>query len=315
MTGSKPPPPPPPTTTARASAALPEGATVPPPPPSAASNRNTKTTASCHYPPSPGLCLKGRGPPGQFQSGCRAVTEDVQAVGGGGFWRLEMRLGAGVGVWECLWGRVRAVGGGVPPPLSSDSLPIPHPRFSLYPPVSPQFLPSPPSPVPFGHQSFLGKDPIEPLVSGSPTSNTCSYMALASVLIWVPVRWRPFQFWGASVCVRFDFWVRPFASVFPVPCGFVPATKSAQVSLCTVCFVALSQQTCGTLAVYVEGCETAGQGFDSHLPCPLFWRFLWRFWVFWGAFSGAFCGAFSVVCWLRPLASVSVLGCVRLRPF
>ena len=23
------------------------------------------------------------------------------------------------------------------------------------------------------------------------------------------VRLRPFQFWGASVCVRFDFWVRP----------------------------------------------------------------------------------------------------------
>ena len=35
-----------------------------------------------------------------------------------------MRLGVGVGVWECLWGRVSAVGrgeGGSPPP-SSDSL-------------------------------------------------------------------------------------------------------------------------------------------------------------------------------------------------
>ena len=47
--------------------------------------------------------------------------------GGGGFWRLEMRLGAGVGVRECLWGRVSAVGGGgegggYSRPSSSDSL-------------------------------------------------------------------------------------------------------------------------------------------------------------------------------------------------
>ena len=34
--------------------------------------------------------------------------------GVGGYWRLEMRLGAGVGVWDCLWGRGRAgvLGGG-----------------------------------------------------------------------------------------------------------------------------------------------------------------------------------------------------------
>ena len=55
---------------------------------------------------------------GEFQSGCRAVTGDVKRLGGG-YWRLEMRLGAGVGVWGCLWGVVRAgvLGGrGVPPP-------------------------------------------------------------------------------------------------------------------------------------------------------------------------------------------------------
>ena len=69
-------------------------------------------------PPRAGLCLKGRVPSGQSRSGCRAVTGGVKAVGGGGYWRLGMRWGAGVGVWECLWGRVSAVGGGrgVPPP-------------------------------------------------------------------------------------------------------------------------------------------------------------------------------------------------------
>ena len=46
------------------------------------------------------------------------ITGDVKAVGGGGgYWRLEMRLGAGVGVSEWLWGGVRAVGeSGTPPP-------------------------------------------------------------------------------------------------------------------------------------------------------------------------------------------------------
>ena len=51
---------------------------------------------------------------GKFQSGCRAVTGDVKRLGG----RL-LAVGAGVGGWECLWGRVRAgvLGGrGVPPP-------------------------------------------------------------------------------------------------------------------------------------------------------------------------------------------------------
>ena len=55
---------------------------------------------------------------GKFQSGCRAVTGDVKRLGGG-YWRLEMRLGLVLGDGnafgvesgpEC-WG-----GGGCPPP-------------------------------------------------------------------------------------------------------------------------------------------------------------------------------------------------------
>ena len=84
-------------------------------------------------PPCPRALLEGEGAPsGQSQSGCRAVTGDLKAVGGGGYWRLEMRLGADVGVWECLWGRVSAVGrgegGNPPPPLFK--------RFPALPPVA-----------------------------------------------------------------------------------------------------------------------------------------------------------------------------------
>ena len=67
----------------------------------------------------PGLCLKGRGCDwGKFQSGCGAVTGDVKRLGGR-LLAVGNAVGAGVGVWECLWGRVRAgvLGGrGVPPP-------------------------------------------------------------------------------------------------------------------------------------------------------------------------------------------------------
>ena len=60
--------------------------------------------------------LEGEGgPSGQSQSSCRAVTGDVKAVGGGGFWRLEMRLGYGNAfrVESAQWGGGR----GVPPPF------------------------------------------------------------------------------------------------------------------------------------------------------------------------------------------------------
>ena len=41
----------------------------------------------------------------------------MKAVGGGRLLAVGNAVGAGVGVWECLWGRVRAVGGeGAPPP-------------------------------------------------------------------------------------------------------------------------------------------------------------------------------------------------------
>ena len=51
-------------------------------------------------------CIPG-GPSGQFQSGCRAVTGDVTAAGGR-LLAVGNAVGAGVEVWECLWGRVRA---------------------------------------------------------------------------------------------------------------------------------------------------------------------------------------------------------------
>ena len=63
--------------------------------------------------------MKGRGAigavPERLQSGhrgCKAVVGGLLAVGNA--------VGADVGVWECLWGRVRAKvlggGGGNPPP-------------------------------------------------------------------------------------------------------------------------------------------------------------------------------------------------------
>ena len=62
--------------------------------------------------------LEGEGgPSGQSQSGCRAVTGDVKAVGGGGFWRLEMRLGYGNAfrVESAQGGGGRGEGGNPPP--------------------------------------------------------------------------------------------------------------------------------------------------------------------------------------------------------
>ena len=89
--------------------------------------------------PTRGLCLKGRG-------GIGAVPERLQS----GHRGCESGWGAVSGGWTCGWGwcwgmgmpfgyRVRAVGGGVPPP-SSDSLPYPLP-----PPAARSFLNAPPS--------------------------------------------------------------------------------------------------------------------------------------------------------------------------
>ena len=77
-----------------------------------------------------GLCLKGKGGvigavPERLQSGHRGCESGwgrrLLAVGNA--------VGAGVGVWECLWGRVSAVGrgeGGAPPP------PPPFKRFPAW---------------------------------------------------------------------------------------------------------------------------------------------------------------------------------------
>ena len=76
------------------------------------------------------LCLKGRAAngavPERLRSGHRGCDS---GWGGGGYWRLEMRLGAGVGVRECLWGRVKAgsVAGSAPPPPSLQAIPCPPP--------------------------------------------------------------------------------------------------------------------------------------------------------------------------------------------
>ena len=78
--------------------------------------------------PSPRALLEREGcDRGKFQSGCRAVTGDVKRLGGG-YWRLEMRLGLVLGYGnafgvesgpEC-WG-----GGGYPPPLQAIPCPPP----------------------------------------------------------------------------------------------------------------------------------------------------------------------------------------------
>ena len=122
-----------------------------------------------------GLCLKGRGgggAPGQSQSGCRAVTGDVKAVGGGGFWRLEMRLrlvlryGNAFGVESVQWGGGR----GVPPPrLSSDSLgageeprpPGPDPH-DVHRPATHHSPPPPPTPKTPQEVPIPRGDPLRP---------------------------------------------------------------------------------------------------------------------------------------------------------
>ena len=93
-----------------------------------AQSRGTHLRAVIPVAESVGLCLKGRGAsgaiPGRLQSGHGGCES--------GCWRGRLlavgnAIGAGVGVWECLWGRVRAgvfAGGGLtaPPHCSSDSL-------------------------------------------------------------------------------------------------------------------------------------------------------------------------------------------------
>ena len=75
-------------------------------------------------PPPPGLCLKGRGAIGAVPERLQSGHRRCESGWGGGYWRLEMRLGLVLGYGNAFgvklvqWGR----GEGVPPP-SSDSLP------------------------------------------------------------------------------------------------------------------------------------------------------------------------------------------------
>ena len=97
----------------------------------------------------PRLCLKGRGAigavPEWLQSGHRRCECG---------WRRRLlavrnAVGAGVGVWECLWGRVSAVGKGgtPPPPRGPGGLPLGPPRLLEAPclcPVAARHVPIPP---------------------------------------------------------------------------------------------------------------------------------------------------------------------------
>ena len=69
-------------------------------------NNQQKKESVSPPPPPQGHCLKGKGGgggSGQFQSGCRAAAGDVKVVGGGGYWRLEMR-------WRPVLGFAKAFG-------------------------------------------------------------------------------------------------------------------------------------------------------------------------------------------------------------
>ena len=120
---------------------------------------------------------------GQSQSGCRAVTWGCESGWGGGFWRLEMRLGLVLGVWECLGGRVRAAvlgGEGGNPPPALEAIPWVEgggglPSSSLLPHRLPQSHPScglgfalrtVSAPKHTGRQSRRGGDVAECLVPG-----------------------------------------------------------------------------------------------------------------------------------------------------
>ena len=59
--------------------------------------------------------------PEQLPSGHRGCHS---GLGGGGLLAVGNAVGAGVGAWECLWGRVKArVLGGAPPPPPPPAVP------------------------------------------------------------------------------------------------------------------------------------------------------------------------------------------------
>ena len=69
-----------------------------------------------------GFAGGGGGLQGRFHSSCRALTGDRESVWGR-LLAVGNVVGAGVGVWECLWGGVRARalrGTGVPPSIQAN---------------------------------------------------------------------------------------------------------------------------------------------------------------------------------------------------
>ena len=78
---------------------------------------------------------------GKFQSGCPVVTGDVKRLGGG-YWRLEMRLGLVLGDGNAFGGESgpECWGGGVPPPPFKQ---FPAPPLAAYVTVAPTPWPAP----------------------------------------------------------------------------------------------------------------------------------------------------------------------------
>ena len=100
--------------------------------PKAPDNTPVKQKSPSAPPPPPRDLLEREGGCG---SNSPAATERLQGTAkavGGRLLAVGDAVGAGVGVWECLWGRVRAralVGRGYPPPFKR--FPAPPPLFVI----------------------------------------------------------------------------------------------------------------------------------------------------------------------------------------
>ena len=170
-------------------------------------------------PPPKGLCLKGRGAIGAVPERLESGRKGCDSGRTGRLLAVGNAVGAGVGVWECLWGRVSAVGGGggvPPPPLQAIPCPPPPPppappgsvstrcpgdvlermpddrrRRVPCPPPSPQTATPPPPPVPPPYPMctppqrlsvrFSGGNSLRPSVPEFPRHLFISYFAVRSV--------------------------------------------------------------------------------------------------------------------------------------
>ena len=122
-----------------------------------------------------GLCLKWRGAIGAVPERLHSGHRGCESGWGRRFLAAGDAVGAGVGVWESLWGRVSAVGrgeGGTPPPLQAIPGQLPHANLlKMFPQclgtsnVSHVFLNSIhcvyPE-VPTGANAFVGNPPPSP---------------------------------------------------------------------------------------------------------------------------------------------------------